>query len=134
MPCLNHSQTLKMISQVESFPYPDKQGTPEEGKSSRSVLQLITIKMRTTVQKITHKILLITFCNDLIILKNSKLSTYLEKIGTLPFSFLPKTYTGCCCYIIGSIWKNPRNWDKIPSFFSLTALGTKGKSHHTCAW
>ena len=31
MPCLINSQTLKMISQVESFPSPDKQGTHEEG-------------------------------------------------------------------------------------------------------
>ncbi len=30
MPCLINSQTLKMISQVESFLCPDKQGTPEE--------------------------------------------------------------------------------------------------------
>ena len=30
MPCLTNSQTLKMISLVKSFPYLDKQGTPEE--------------------------------------------------------------------------------------------------------
>ena len=32
MPCLINSQTLKMISQVESFLCPDKQGAPEEGR------------------------------------------------------------------------------------------------------
>ena len=26
------NQTLEMISQIESFLYPDKQGTPEEGR------------------------------------------------------------------------------------------------------
>ena len=31
MPCLINSQTLKVISQVESFLYSDKQETPEEG-------------------------------------------------------------------------------------------------------
>ena len=31
MPCLINSQTLKMISQVESFLCPDEQGTLEEG-------------------------------------------------------------------------------------------------------
>ena len=28
----NCCQTLKMNTYVESFPYPDKQGTPEEGR------------------------------------------------------------------------------------------------------
>ena len=32
MPCLIISQTLEMISLVESFLCSDKQGTPEEGK------------------------------------------------------------------------------------------------------
>ena len=32
MPCFINSQTLKMISQVESFLCPDKQRTPEEGR------------------------------------------------------------------------------------------------------
>ena len=31
MPCLINSKTLKMISQVESFLCPNKQGTPKEG-------------------------------------------------------------------------------------------------------
>ena len=31
-PCLTNSQTLKMIYQVEFFPHPDKQGTPEESR------------------------------------------------------------------------------------------------------
>ena len=32
MLCLINSQTLKMISQIESFLCSDKQGTPEEGR------------------------------------------------------------------------------------------------------
>ena len=32
VPCLINSQTLRMISQVASFLYTDKQGTPEEGQ------------------------------------------------------------------------------------------------------
>ena len=59
-PCLINSQTLKRISQVESFLSPDKQGTPEEagGYSVRNVLlQLTTIKMRTAVQNATNKIM-----------------------------------------------------------------------------
>ena len=55
-----NSQTLEMISQVESFPWLDKQRTPEEAGGYsvwNIVLQLTTIKMRTTVKKITHKIL-----------------------------------------------------------------------------
>ena len=32
MPCLINSQTVKLISQVESFLCPDKQGTPKEGR------------------------------------------------------------------------------------------------------
>ena len=32
MPCFMNSQTLKMISNIESFLCPDKQETPEEGQ------------------------------------------------------------------------------------------------------
>ena len=55
MPCLIYRQTLKMISLVKLFLCPDKGHLKEVGGySGRNVgLQLTTIKMRTTVEKIT---------------------------------------------------------------------------------
>ena len=56
-PCLTNSQTLKMISQVKSFSYPDKQRTLKEGYSNwNTVLQLTTIKMKIKVRKIMQNI------------------------------------------------------------------------------
>ena len=40
--CLINSQTLKMISQVESFLCPDKQGTPEEGRRIQQPKHCVT--------------------------------------------------------------------------------------------
>ena len=55
------NQNFKIIYQVESLPFPNKQGTPEESRriqQSRNLeLQRPTIKMKTTVRKITNKIL-----------------------------------------------------------------------------
>ena len=42
MPCLINSQTLKMISQVESFLCPYKQGTTEEGKRIQQLKNIST--------------------------------------------------------------------------------------------
>ena len=53
-PCLINSQTLKTISEVESFLCPDKQETPEEGRRIRwpKRCEKKTIKIHTIVQKL----------------------------------------------------------------------------------
>lgn len=72
-------------------------------------------------------------CNTSNVPQKFLLTTYLEKVGSFPFFFLPKYNGDCCCYIIGSIWENPGNWDKCSSFFA-NVPGTKGKPHHVGIW
>ena len=40
-----NSWTLKMISQIKSFPYPDKQGTPEKGRRMQRLKRCVTINI-----------------------------------------------------------------------------------------
>ena len=62
-PCLTNSQTLKMISQVKPYLYPEKQRTPEEGRRmqqpKRCVLNSNNKHEDNSPKKITHKI---SFC------------------------------------------------------------------------
>ena len=75
-----NSQTLKIISQFESFLYPDKQGTPEEGrrihrpkryekkktiKTKKIVRKLLLITMHLVISKIMrHAISIVPFWCD----------------------------------------------------------------------
>ena len=63
MPNFTNSKTLKMISQVRSFPYPDKQGTPEEGWRIQLPKHCITTtynedednSLKNQIQNIVHQ-------------------------------------------------------------------------------
>ncbi len=61
-PCLINSQTLKMISQVESFLCPDKQETPEQGRRIQRLKRCASTngnKDEDNRLKITTKIIVI---------------------------------------------------------------------------
>ena len=101
-PCLMNSQTLKMISLVESFLCPDKQGTPEEARTiqwPKRYENKITIKMKTIVRKrLLIKIIKLRLRN----LDNWQLGIpwfWLPPIPHIPV----ESAKGCTCFCVSGV-------------------------------